>query len=222
MVGWWRAARERHAPSVETYGPVAPAAGPSLDVAAPSSPAGSTAREHGRTLAPAFVALSTAIAGLGVQAALHAWLAWRRSPLVQRQRGTLSFISALVGDGVILPVVNAVLAAQLRRWAQPLQLGRLLWALGTGAAFTALAHAAQGSLRLVNWSMPRPFAWNWIGWYHALFMWSQSAYLVYGIQAAVRRWRAGHRDIFGLVGVVSSGIILFAALLAYDYRRSAR
>lgn len=179
-------------------------------------------RRSRHAVLPAVVALGTAIAGLGIQSALHLWLAWRRSPLVQQQRGTLTFISALVGDGLILPVVNATVAVQLRRWDQPLQPRLLLRALGMSAAMTAVVHAGQGLLRLVNWSMPRPFVWNWIGWYHAIFMWGQIAYLVYGAQAAVRRWRAGYRDPLGLAGVVTGGMAVFAALLAYDYRRNVR
>lgn len=173
-----------------------------------------------RSIAPLAIALATAVAGLGVQAAVHAWLARRRSPLVAQHRATLTFLSALVGDGLVLPGVNAALAVQLRRWGVALCPARVLRALAAGAGITAAVHVTQGWLGLVNWSMPRPFVWNWIGWYHALFMCSECTYLAYGSLAVADRWRAGRRDLPRLLGAALGGVLGFAVLVAYDYRPS--
>lgn len=175
-----------------------------------------------RVRVPAAIAVATAIAGLGVQAAVHVWLLWRRSALVTQHRATLTFLSALIGDGLVLPGVNAALAVQLSRWGKPLRPARALRALAIGAAATTAVHLAQGCLRLVNWSMPRPFAWNRIGWYHALFMCSECTYLAYAALGVVERWRAGRRDLPWPLGVALGGVLGFAVLVAYDYRRGTR
>lgn len=173
-------------------------------------------------LRPATVALATGLAGLGVQAMLHLWLLGRRSPLVHRHRGTLTFVSALVGDGLVLPWINAALARQLEQWNAPLRSAVLRRAVLSGALLTAAAHVAQGWLRLVNWSMPRPFAWNPIGGYHALFMWAESAYLSYVAFVAAQRWRSGLADVpRSLIGALV-GLVGFAVLVAYDYRHGTR
>lgn len=169
-----------------------------------------------------FVAVLTALAGLGVQAGLNVWL-WRcRSPLVTHHRPTLAFLSAVMGDGLLLPGVNAALVRQLQSWRVSFSPLTALRGVLAGAALTAVAHLAQGALGLVNWSMPRRFAWNWIGGYHALFMWAECAFLSYSGLVLIGRWRAGRREASWPLASAMAGILSFAALVAFDYRRAAR
>ena len=58
----------------------------------------------------------TGVAAFGVNAAGHAWMLWRGHPLVRQHRATLAYRSALIGDALLLPLVNVLLDRQLDAW----------------------------------------------------------------------------------------------------------
>ena len=97
----------------------------------------------------------TGVAAFGVNAAGHAWMLWRSNPLVRRHKATLAYRSALVGDSLLLPLVNVLLDRQLDAWGDGLRPGCLRWsrlarALLVGAGLTALVHGYQGAHKLTN------------------------------------------------------------------------
>jgi hypothetical protein len=105
----------------------------------------------------------TGVAAFGVNAAGHAWMLWRGNPLVRQHRATLAYRSALIGDSLLLPLVNVLLDRQLDAWGDGLRPGALRWgrlarALLVGTGLTALLHGYQGAQKLTNWTMPRPGA----------------------------------------------------------------
>src|SRR5918912_2113354 len=97
----------------------------------------------------------TGVAAFGVNAAGHAWMLWRGNPLVRRHRATLAYRSALVGDSVLLPLVNVLLDRQLDAWGDGLRPGCLKWsrltrALRVGTGLTAVLHGYQGAHKLTT------------------------------------------------------------------------
>ena len=166
----------------------------------------------------------TGVAAFGVNAAGHAWMLWRGDPLVRRHRATLAYRSALVGDSLLLPLVNVLLDRQLDAWGDGLRPGclrrdRLVRALLVGMGLTALFHGYQGAHKLTNWTMPRPWRWNALGYYHAVYMAGQLTLLAYFCGAAGARLRdAGASALLTRrLLAVAALLTAFAVLLYKDY-----
>lgn len=106
-------------------------------------------------------------------------LEWRQDPLVTGYRDTLSFSSALVGDGVLLPFTNLIVVDQLLRWRRTPRLAEVFGPILFGAAVTLAAHAYQAANALVNWTMPHAYSWTTLGYTHALFMWVEISLLAF-------------------------------------------
>ncbi len=156
---------------------------------------------------------ATSVAAFWVNAAGHAWMLWRGNPLVREYKATLHYRSALVGDAALLPLVNALLDQQLESWGEGLRRGgvrrgRLARATVAGLSITAAFHVYQGAQKLTNWTMPRPWRWNALGYYHALYMAAQCILLAYFCGAAATRVRQ-----VGAAALLTRRLLAAAALL---------
>lgn len=167
---------------------------------------------------------ATSISAFWVNALGNLWFIWRRDPLVQEYRATLSYRSALIGDSVLLPLVNVLLDRQLEAWndglrPRHLRRGRMLRALLVGTGITAAFHIYQGQQGLTNWTMPQPWRWNALGYYHALYMASQFTLLAYAVSAARTRVRDEGSSALLTHRLLAAAALLvaFAALLYKDY-----
>ncbi len=121
----------------------------------------------------AFVFLATAFFGFVVQAGLNVYLNWRGDPLVHEYRSTLSYTSAIVGDGVLIPLVNVFMTSQLVVWRRRPHPSEVAFSVLGGALITGLVHLYQAVNDLRNWTMTAPFDWTPLGYYHAVFMWAE-------------------------------------------------
>jgi hypothetical protein len=166
----------------------------------------------------------TGVAAFGVNAAGHAWMLWRGHPLVRQYRATLAYRSALIGDSLLLPLVNVLLDRQLDAWGDGLRPGCLRWsrlarALLVGTGLTALLHGYQGAQKLTNWTMPRPWRWNALGYYHAVYMVGQLTLLAYVGSAAGTRLRdeGSSALLTRRLLAVATLLTAFGVLLYKDY-----
>ena len=164
------------------------------------------------------------VAAFGVNAAGHAFLLWRGHPLVRQHRATLEYRSALLGDSLLLPLVNVLLDRQLDAWGDglrpgSLRRGRLACALLVGTGLMALFHGYQGAQKLTNWTMPRPWRWNALGYYHAVYMAGQFTLLAYFCGAAGTRLRdeGSSALLTRRLLAVAALLAAFAVLLYKDY-----
>ena len=160
--------------------------------------------------------LATFFFGFGAGALLHLYLMAVSSPLIANLRGSLNFKSSIIGDGVVLPVVNMLAVSFLI--AERSRVGReeLAVALALGIAVTVYFHVVQAVRGLVNWAMPAPWRWNALGVWHAAYMLAVSTLLsLFYVTSAVlaRENQAPLRD----VALVSGGVALFFVLLRLDY-----
>jgi hypothetical protein len=178
----------------------------------------------GRTQRSLAIFGMTSVAAFWVNALSHAWMLWRGHTLAREHRGTLQYRSALVGDAALLPLVNVMLVGQLEAWDEDLRhvhkrRGRLIRALLAGIGITAVFHIYQGAQKLTNWTMPRPWRWNALGYYHALYMAGQFTLLAYACAAAATRMRdQGSSALLTHRLFAASALLLaFAALLYKDY-----
>lgn len=166
----------------------------------------------------ALIFVATTFFGFMVQALGNVYLNWRGDPIVHEYRSTLSYTSAVVGDGVLIPLVNVFMTSQLAAWRRRPRVAEVAAAIAGAGLITIFAHLYQAVNDLRNWAMPAPFQWTIVGYYHAAFMWAEiSCVLFFWGQVALiakenPRAILSHRVAFAfLCGA------LFLRLLFADY-----
>ncbi len=166
----------------------------------------------------AVIFLATAFFGFAVQAIGNVYLNWSGDPIVHQYRATLSYTSAIVGDGVLIPLVNVFMSSQLLVWRRRPSLAEVGMSVLAGGLLTGAVHLYQAVNNLRNWAMPQPFEWTPIGYYHAAFMWAEFTVVLFfwgqlGLIARDRpRAILSHRVAFALLCGA-----LFLRLLFADY-----
>ncbi len=164
----------------------------------------------------AWVGFATFFFGFAAGALLNIYLLWVGSPLVLQLRASLDYKSAIFGDGIILPFVNMiVMAFFLKNWSMLTK--RIVYAgLFLGLCITAYFHVAQAMGGIVNWAMPTPWHWNFLGVWHAAYMFSVASFLslfYLVIIKIVKKQKRVPTEAF----VVTLGIVIFFVLLRLDY-----
>ena len=166
----------------------------------------------------ALVFAATLLFGFVVQAAGSAYLRWTADPIVLKYRTTLSYTSAIVGDAVLLPLVNVLVTSQLALWRRRPRPAEVAGALLAGATLTVAVHLYQAANALLNWTMLAPYSWTPLGYVHAGFMWAELSLVVFfwGQVALVAKERP--RVIFSQrIFLVVLCSIVFLRLLLGDY-----
>ncbi len=84
--------------------------------------------------------VATFVFGFGAGAALNLYLIVVRSPLTTEFRGSLNYVSSVVGDGIVLPIVNMVIVSFLLSHRESIDGTTVTLAVGLGIviAFTLL------------------------------------------------------------------------------------
>ena len=98
----------------------------------------------------AIVFLSTAFFGFVVQALGNVYLNWRGDPLVHQYRATLSYTSAVIGDGLLIPMVNVFMTGQLAAWRRRPALSEVGLSVLFGGLITGGVHLYQAANDLRN------------------------------------------------------------------------
>ena len=127
----------------------------------------------------AVVFLTTAFFGFLINALGNVYLRWRMDPIVTEYRATLSYTSAVLGDGILIPLVNVFMTSQLALWRRRPNVREIAGAILGGALITGAAHLYQATQDLRNWTMTRPWDWTPLGYYHALFMWAEISFVLF-------------------------------------------
>lgn len=160
--------------------------------------------------------LATLFFGLLASALLNLYLVAANDPVVHELRTVLSYRSALLGDGLVLPIVNMAATSYLVKQRRRIGKRMALAALTLGAALTAYVHVVQAANELVNWSMPTPWHWNGVGALHAVYMFAVVSWLWLFLLVVIRvldRPTAIPRE----ARVVLAGVLVFLFLLRLDY-----
>ena len=58
-----------------------------------------------------------------------------KDPIIKKHKATLSFVSAWIGDGVLLPIINVLMMRAFRRWQT--RVGRRNGAVALAAAWAS-------------------------------------------------------------------------------------
>lgn len=122
---------------------------------------------------------TTLFLGFGVQAAGSLYLRWAESPIVTHYRTTLSYTSAIVGDAFLIPLVNVFVTSQLWEWRRRPGSRDVGAALFGGAFLTIAVHLYQAANDLLNWTMLAPYRWTALGYFHAMFMFSELSFVLF-------------------------------------------
>jgi len=172
-------------------------------------------KSHSNTIIA--VGIATFFFGFGLGAILNIYLLAINSPLVLNFRGSLTFISSILGDGIILPVVSMLAVSFLLNNKEFVNKLTIILGLISGLLITIYFHAVQGIEKLVNWSMPVPWHWNFLGLWHAIYMFSVtsllSLYLIVMINYIRKNKKINKESVFIILGLIT-----FFLLLKFDYR----
>ena len=167
----------------------------------------------------ALVAAITFVAALGVSGGANLWMMATGNDLIVKYRPTLTFRSAWIGDGLILPIVNVLMFKALWRWRPRSSTSTTFTPILGGSLVALLFHIAQGRGGLVNWTMPQPWHWNTLGYYHFIFMSTEFAFMVLYLTQLAGHWRKGkvNPDQKRDLAIIAVSMLAFAALLYTDY-----
>lgn len=164
------------------------------------------------------VFFATLLFGFIIQAAGSAYLRWTADPIVLHYRTTLSYTSALVGDAVLLPVLNVVMTSQLALWRRRPHPAEIVGTLLGAALLTVGVHLYQAANALLNWTMLEPYSWTPLGYVHAAFMLAELSFVLFFWGQVARVAKERPRAIFShriLIVVLCS--LVFMRLLLGDY-----
>lgn len=166
----------------------------------------------------AVVLVTTFVFGFVTQAAGSFYLSWTGDPIVSQYRTTLTYTSALIGDALLVPLVNVFMTSQLWEWRRRPRTSEVIAAIGSGAIVTVGAHLYQAANALLNWTMMAPYSWTPLGYVHAAFMLTELSFVLFfwGQVALVAREQPraifSHRVLFAFLCS-----LVFLRLLLGDY-----
>lgn len=164
----------------------------------------------------ALIGFATFFFGFAAGAVVNLYLIAINHPLVHQFRTALTYKSAILGDGLLLPIVNMIAASFLLGNWHLVQKKTLQLAVAGGVVITAWFHINQALGGIVNWAMPAPWHWNILGVWHMLYMFFVASFLSLFYLVAVKYVRE-EKEIPLSVLAVSLGMIVFFALLRLDY-----
>ncbi len=174
---------------------------------------------YNRRLIVLGVGVATFFFGFAAGALLNMYLILTGSPLFASLRTTLSYKSAIFGDGILLPVINMIAASFLLKHADLIRKKTIRKALFFGVCVTVYFHITQAMGGIVNWAMPKPWHWNILGVWHGVYMFFVASLLSLFYLVMVKKFKKekhiGHiaKEFF----IVSVGLVIFFVLLRLDY-----
>lgn len=166
----------------------------------------------------ASVFCATLFFGFMVQAAGNVYLNWRADPIVSEYRTTLTYTSAVIGDGLLIPLANVFITSQLVAWRRKARMTEIVGAVLGAGVITVGVHLYQAVNALLNWTMTRPFEWTPLGYYHALYMWTEMSFVIFFWGQVALVGKETPRAIASRrIGFVVLCTALFLRLLFADY-----
>lgn len=134
------------------------------------------------------------------------------------QRTLLQYYTGVYGDGVIAPLIN-ILAIYFFLFInfKPKK-NVVLKMFGLALLTDIFDHLFWGLLKLTNWSMPKPFVWDFSGYWHMVSLPIQMTYLYVYFYAVIVNWEKAQkeRSLKISVGIVFGLMLLFLVLFLID------
>ncbi len=180
---------------------------------------GDSKKSDDEKLVLATTAVVTFLAALGVSGGTNLVMIATNDPIIKQHKPTLAFASAWIGDGILLPIINVLMMIAFRRWGTRIGRSNSAVALLGGFGLMGVFQVAQATQSMTNYTMPEPWKWTWLGYYHMLYMGSQFSFMGFYFIALYHAWRQGRvtptqkQHLLAIAGM----ILLFAILLQTDY-----
>lgn len=127
------------------------------------------------------VALLTFIASFGIQFGFYLYYKITSNPIIKTHKSVISYLSGVIGDAILMPLVNILAVSALNSLNYKFNITTLLWASFGGTIVFFVFHLGQEYFKLTNWTMPENGLWNNVGVYHAIFMFAESTFLIFVI-----------------------------------------
>lgn len=133
----------------------------------------------------------------------------------QGQKTLLEYLTGIIGDGLIAPIINVVVFVFFTTIHLKPQKRTVIKMFALALITDILVHFFQGALSLTNWSMPKPFVWNFAGYWHMVSLPTQMTYLYYFFYTVVKNWRevknkvALKKPILAVFGLMLLFVVLF-------------
>ena len=142
----------------------------------------------------------------------------RTNPLAfTGERTLLDYKTGIIGDVIVIPLMNAAILYVLLQLKPTFNRVHYVGLAACGLAADALLHFMQGTLKLANWSMPVPFNWDFVGYWHMFSFFFQISFVFLFFYLAYQSWL--RRDVKALRAtcIVIVLILTFLVLFMYDY-----
>lgn len=134
-------------------------------------------------------------------------------------RTLYDYQTGFIGDTIIVPIMNVMilftfLVARFKPSIRALSTGALI-----GFLCDLFVHFMQGELKLVNWSMPKPFEWNTVSYWHMVSFFFQLTFiaLFFILLVGKKPKRAKHTQLFVGITSVLALMVVFIAMFWHDY-----
>jgi hypothetical protein len=134
------------------------------------------------------------------------------------ERTLADYTTGFIGDALLLPVMNAAILFVILKSKIRLVRRDFCYIVPIGLVADILLHFLQGYLKLTNWSMPRPFQWDFVSYWHMVSFFFQISFVFLFLYVVVRHmFRRDLRQVLQAVWLVFGIMGLFVMLFLYDY-----
>lgn len=132
-------------------------------------------------------------------------------------RTLFDYKTGIIGDVIILPLINILVFYVIRK--SKLKISGIAVFFISLFALTSdfLMNFIQGYFKLINWSMPHPYDWNFAGRWHLISLFFQLAYLYFFFYVLFKS--SNRKDKAVKISAITVFILLgiFIALFLDDY-----
>lgn len=125
--------------------------------------------------------------------------------------------TGIIGDVLLLPIINAGILYVLLHRRPILTRFPYVSAILVGLFVDGLLNFLQGFLKLTNWSMPKPYEWDFVSYWHMASFLLQISFVLLFFYTVMRPGKVLNlkvrRITEGILGLMSVFVLLFL----YDY-----
>lgn len=102
------------------------------------------------------------------------------------ERTLVDYKTGFIGDLVLLPILNSLILYMILKSKTKLVRAELIGLGLAGLTADFLLHFFQGYLKLTNWSMPIPFRWDFVGYWHMCSFFFQISFVILFFYLVIR------------------------------------
>lgn len=159
------------------------------------------------------------IANWGIQLSYY-YFTIAQNPLAFNGLKTLmNYQTGVIGDALLLPIMNDLMFYCLFSLKLNFKKLPLLKIAIISLSVDLLIHALQGTLEITNWSMPKPFQWNLVSYWHMISLFFQLLLIFLFFYSVFRYSREieAKRRINNTALVALVLFLIFLVLFIHDY-----